>query len=235
MQMAFPLRGRLLLPTTPCAGIRYSAALRRRQPRRAVSTAFEQQYAELLSSGELQPDPHQKEAVDRLAALARQIDRDLDEPPPPAPPPPPQPSSSGSGGFFGSFFGGSKKEPKKAASTAQAKHHGRWPKGTRGLYLWGGVGCGKTMLMDMFFHNAVAGGDDRPPLRKRRVHFHTFMLEVHQRVHDHTQRRSGAAVADRSVERVPDGAAQRVTGGLSPEQEKAAMSFYHQVCPRKKL
>jgi hypothetical protein len=45
------------------------------------------------------------------------------------------------------------------------------------------------MMMDLFFECAP---DDMP---KRRVHFHAFMLEVHQRVHDETLIRSGAALA----------------------------------------
>jgi cell division protein ZapE len=46
----------------------------------------------------------------------------------------------------------------------------------KGLYIYGDVGRGKTMLMDFFFETS-------PVERKRRAHFHEFMLDVHERVH----------------------------------------------------
>jgi cell division protein ZapE len=54
------------------------------------------------------------------------------------------------------------------------------PQLIKGLYLWGAVGRGKTMLMDMFFRYV-------PATRKRRVHFHDFMADVHGRIHTHRQ------------------------------------------------
>lgn len=49
---------------------------------------------------------------------------------------------------------------------------GERPAGIRGIYMWGGVGRGKTWLMDLFY-------DSLPFEEKQRIHFHRFMARVH--------------------------------------------------------
>lgn len=77
----------------------------------------------------------------------------------------PEPEQS----FFASLFKrGGKEAPKSAIPESLPK----------GLYMFGDVGCGKTMLMDLFF-------DTLPPniKTKTRIHFHNFMQDVHKRMH----------------------------------------------------
>ena len=100
-------------------------------------------YRAKLASGEIEPDPMQELAVEKLEILHHRL---TDYRP-------------GRNGGLLSMLGLAKKQPVP-----------------EGLYLYGGVGRGKSMLMDLFF-------DGAPVEHKRRVHFHAFMLEVHKRIH----------------------------------------------------
>jgi len=104
-------------------------------------------YQTALDAGEFQPDAVQRQAVTRLDAIYQELI---------AQKPAELPESSG---WLGRLF---RKTPNKA--------HVR---PVQGLYMWGGVGRGKTWLMDMFYHSL-------PGDRKMRLHFHRFMLRVHE-------------------------------------------------------
>ncbi|ODP36754.1 cell division protein ZapE [Sphingomonas turrisvirgatae] len=72
--------------------------------------------------------------------------------------------------------------PRKAGLFARLA--GKAAPAPRGVYMWGGVGRGKSMLMDLLFACVNIA-------EKRRVHFHEFMIEVHARIADERRKESG--------------------------------------------
>lgn len=75
----------------------------------------------------------------------------------------------------------------EAASARSSKLWGllrKAPEPPRGLYMWGGVGRGKSMLMDLFYDTVQVD-------RKKRAHFHEFMLDVHARLAEARKSESG--------------------------------------------
>ena len=105
-------------------------------------------YRERRRAGTLRYDADQELAVEKLEALAHALAGYR--------------PSTGNEGWMARFGLGRRREVQ--------------PTQPQGLYLYGGVGRGKSMLMDLFFETA-------PVERKRRVHFHAFMLEVHAEMH----------------------------------------------------
>ncbi len=83
-----------------------------------------------------------------------------------------------------SFFGGGAEKQRQAQvaaarqAAAASGSSGSAATPPQGVYMHGGVGCGKTFIMDMFYDCVPEDG-----VRKRRVHFHEFMLDVHSRMH----------------------------------------------------
>lgn len=139
-------------------------------------------YSQLVASGALAHDDHQVTAVNALQQLHERL---LAQGPPSSASTSSsstsETNSSGSGsggGWLSSIF--SRPVYTSSSSTSSSRASTVLAAGGQsanpGLYLWGGTGSGKTMLMEIFFAC-------QPHDRKRRVHFHEFMLDVHSRLH----------------------------------------------------
>ena len=83
------------------------------------------------------------------------------------------------GGFFASLFGEGRGGVNKSNGVSIMSGRLKAPKG---IYLHGGTGCGKTLLLDIFVACAPRAA------RARRVHFHAFMRDIHTRLHAERQK-----------------------------------------------
>ncbi|OJA19365.1 hypothetical protein AZE42_00423 [Rhizopogon vesiculosus] len=121
-------------------------------------TSPKKQYEKLVQSGVLRGDNHQVRIVGKLQRFWEQLLKYN---------PPPVLDVETSSSLISRLFSLVPSVPDTPPVSAP-----------KGLYLYGDVGTGKTMLMDLFYQTL-------PPsiTRKRRVHFHAFMIDVHKRVH----------------------------------------------------
>jgi len=112
-----------------------------------------QEYEKLIKAGTLRSDDYQTQIIQKLQALHDALV--VYDPRPPI----------GASSLFSRLFS------LPAPSSVSIDR-------PRGLYLYGDVGTGKTMLMDLFYNTLPTS-----ITHKRRVHFHAFMLDVHKRMH----------------------------------------------------
>ncbi|XP_023341378.1 putative ATPase N2B isoform X3 [Eurytemora carolleeae] len=123
-------------------------------PHASPATVFDHK----VMYNDLSEDVHQREVVARFQSLYEKIGTY-------------RPKTSAS--LFSMLFPG--------PSSRRWQLSGGGERVPRGIYLWGTVGGGKTMLMDMFF-DTLEGLDAE--IKKRRIHYYDFMQEVHTRMHE---------------------------------------------------
>jgi peroxisome-assembly ATPase len=103
-------------------------------------------------------------------------------------------TSSGWGTSWMMSSSSSSSQPSKTTAAASLP-----PPAIRGVYLHGGVGCGKTFLMNNIFHDGLVEPDEAYLFKSRwhcrKTHFHKFMLHVHQEMHQARKRIQESAAA----------------------------------------
>ncbi len=133
-------------------------------------------YAVLIADGTLQPDPAQAKVIGHLAQLHDQLEATASIP-----------SEAADTNLLTRIGRSLWRTPPDTKST---------PPRVRGLYIHGPVGRGKSMAMDLFFEGA-------PAEKKRRVHFHAFMQEVHGWLRDFREK-TGPEGTDKAIPRLAD-------------------------------
>jgi protein AFG1 len=119
-------------------------------------------YYDLICKQDVLPDPHQLQALQILEALRFDLVQMN-----PTEPPTISCVNDKKTSFFASFFGTDTTKQKQPT--------------IKGTYLFGGVGCGKTFLLNLFY-NSLA--DTAWHAHCQKIHFHTFMLHVHEQMHN---------------------------------------------------
>lgn len=122
-------------------------------------------YRQRLAEGSIRPDLAQECAINKLQSLWKALTNYQ-----------PAPVGGGNGGGWLARFGLGAKRETAAPGLAWVSGDGVAALPKRGLYIYGEVGRGKSMLMDLFFETATVKA-------KRRLHFHEFMQEVQRELH----------------------------------------------------
>lgn len=124
-----------------------------------ISARVQARYDDLVSAGHIERDPAQEVLVREFDTLLSRLEAE---------------GQSSGPGLFSRLFG---------LGGAAAKTP------VKGIYIWGFVGRGKTMLMDLFFEEVDI-------VRKRRAHFHEFMADAHDRIFAFRQQVKNGATKD---------------------------------------
>ncbi|XP_037304736.2 lactation elevated protein 1 homolog B isoform X1 [Pungitius pungitius] len=147
------------------------------EPPTADTCAFRGHYGLLVKCGSLRKDAQQKHVLQRLAQLQHTMENYSNSIYLNSPPPGPS-SKDQLTDEEGSHVTAA--ENKGSATEVKEEEPSPPPPPPKGFYIYGDVGTGKTMLMDMFYSHVES-------TRKKRVHFNGFMLEIHKRIHRRKQ------------------------------------------------
>lgn len=143
------------------SGVRWNSANSENKPL--------QEYDRLVKLNRLRNDPYQRSIINSLGTLSNAL---MEYNPPKIKIAHIRDQVGWKTSYLGRIISGKARKDRK--------NQADWSGIPRGIYLYGDVGCGKTMLMDLFYSTVPAH------ITKKRVHFHQFMQYVHRRSHEIT-------------------------------------------------
>ncbi|XP_029966383.1 lactation elevated protein 1 homolog B isoform X2 [Salarias fasciatus] len=130
----------------------------------------------LVQGGRLRTDAQQRRVLQQLAQLQHSLRTYSNSGYLSPPQPQPSPEEEKSRGLQAETSGNTREEPDLKEELIPSSP----PLPPKGFYIYGDVGTGKTMLMDLFYSRVENS-------RKQRVHFNGFMLDIHKRIHRRKQ------------------------------------------------